>query len=111
MEQAVFQVLPMSIDQPEKKKKKKKGRKDLESLAIAFNLRIEKKQFRKGRFLPFYPFLLRSCAYIYIYYTVIRRSSWDFVPLFESNFRLKRGLICGFGKGEGFGGKKDWSVF
>lgn len=56
--QAVFQVLPMSIDQRVKGRKKgEEGRKDLESLAIAFNFRrIGKKQFRKGRIFPISPF-------------------------------------------------------
>lgn len=88
-----------STSRRERERHKKKGRKDLESLAIAFRTE-KKKQFRKGWFSPFHPLLPRSCAsYIYIWDIVIRRLFWDLVRRFSnrvSNFRLKRGLICGF---------------
>lgn len=93
-----------------KRKRKRREEKISKASRSRLTLGSRRSNFERDGFPHFtlsYPVRVR----IYIYYTVIRRSSWDFVPLFESSFRLKRGLICGFGKGEGFGGKKDWSVF
>lgn len=92
-------------------KKEKKRRKDLERLAIAFNLGIGSRRSNFERdgfphFTLYYPVRVR----IYIYGTpVIRRLSWDFVPLFESSFEFsfKTWLNLWFWKGRG---EEDWFV-
>lgn len=84
------------------RKRKRKRRKEKISKASRSRLTLgsRRSNFERDGFPHFtlcYPVRVR----IYIYYTVIRRSSWDFVPLFESSFRLKRFNLW-FWKGRGF---------
>lgn len=82
-----------TIKERERERRKKKGRKDLESIAIAFRRRSN---FEKDGFPHFTLYYPVRAPHIHIWDIVIRRLFWDLVSNRVSNFRLERGLICGF---------------